>query len=75
MFVSISIFYRLIESRTQVVGRILAGLGEPDGWLEPCMSRIDCRTLCIIGVILGNGGAFVLGVGDDVVKEQIITLA
>jgi hypothetical protein len=37
------------------------------------MGRIDCHTLCIVGVILGNGGAFVLGVGDAVVEEQIIT--
>ncbi len=29
--------------------------------------------LCIVGVVYGDGGAFVLGVGDAVVKEQIIT--
>ncbi len=31
--------------------------------------------LCINGVILGDGGAFALGVGDAVVKEQIVTFA
>ncbi len=28
--------------------------------------------LYIVGVSVGNGGAFVLGVGDAVVKEQIV---
>jgi hypothetical protein len=36
---------------------------------------IDCHMLCIVGVILGNGHAFVLGMGDAVVKEQINTFA
>ncbi len=54
----------------------MATLGEPDGgWLVAlCMGGIDCHVLFIVGVILGNG-AFVLGMGDAVVKEQIITFA
>jgi hypothetical protein len=34
--------------------------------------RIDCHTLCIVGVALGNGGAFVLGMSDAVVEEQMM---
>ncbi len=30
---------------------------------------------CIVGVTLGNGGTFVLGVSDAVVEEQVVTLA
>jgi hypothetical protein len=39
------------------------------------MDGIDCHTPCIVGVVLGNGSAFFLSVGDAVVKEQIITYA
>jgi hypothetical protein len=39
------------------------------------MDGIDCHTPCIVGVTLGNGGAFILGVGDAVVEEQIVTFA
>jgi hypothetical protein len=54
----------------------LAALGEPDGWLVTFdMGGINCHMMCIVGVTLGNGGAFVLGVGDAVVKEQIVTFA
>jgi hypothetical protein len=64
----------LIECGTQAVGRIAAALGKPDGWLATlCMGRIDCYMPCIVGVTLGNGGAFVLSVSDAVVKEQITT--
>jgi hypothetical protein len=49
-------------------------LGEPDSWLVPWgVGEIDCYVLCIVGVILGNGYAFILGLGDAVVKEQIVT--
>ncbi len=49
-------------------------LGKPDSWLVPlCMSGINCYALCIVGVILGNGCAFILGMVDAVVKEQIVT--
>ncbi len=59
---------------TQAVGRILAVLGKPDGWLVLlCMGGIDCHMLCIVGAVHGNGGAFVIGMGGVVVKEQIIT--
>jgi hypothetical protein len=34
--------------------------------------RIDCHTLCIVVVALGDGGAFILGVSDAVVEEQIV---
>jgi hypothetical protein len=54
----------------------MAALGKPDGWMTAlCMGRINCHTLCIVGVTLGKGGVFVLGVSDAVVKEQIITFA
>jgi hypothetical protein len=59
-----------------VVGGITAALGEPngDGWLVAlCMGRIDCHMLCIVGVALGNGDAFILGMSDAVVEEQVIT--
>jgi hypothetical protein len=39
------------------------------------MGGIDCHAVCIVGVALGNGCAFILGLGDAVVKEQIVTLA
>jgi hypothetical protein len=39
------------------------------------MGRIDCHMLCIVGVALGNnGGAFVFGMSDAVVEEQVVTL-
>jgi hypothetical protein len=47
-----------------------------NGWLVVLhMGKINCHTVCIVGVILGDGGAFILGVSDAVVKEQIITFA
>ncbi len=59
-----------------MVGRIFATLGKLDGQLVMlCTGRIDCHTLCIVDVVLGNGSAFVLGMGDAVVKEQTITFA
>ncbi len=64
----------MIEHGTQTVGCITVMLGKPDCWLVAlCMGGIDCHTPCIVGVVLGNGSAFVLGVGDAVVEEQIIT--
>ncbi len=75
MFVPVEPFYSLIEQGTQVVGCIVATLGKPDGWLVALsMGRIDCHTPCLVGVALGNGVAFVLGMSDDVVKEQIVTM-
>jgi hypothetical protein len=38
------------------------------------MGRIDCHMLCIVGVALGNGGAFFVGMSDAVVEEQVVTL-
>jgi hypothetical protein len=47
---------------------------KPYGWLVAlCMGGFDCYMLCIVGVILGNGGAFILGMGNAVVEEQIVT--
>jgi hypothetical protein len=75
MFVPVELFNCLIECRTQAVGHIVAALGKPNGWLALlCLGGIDCHTLCIVGVALGNGSAFVLGTSDAVVEEQIITL-
>jgi hypothetical protein len=39
------------------------------------MDGIDRHTLCIVGVVFGNGCVFILGLGDAVVKEQIVTFA
>jgi hypothetical protein len=39
------------------------------------MGGFDCHMLCIVGVILGDGCVFNLGLGDAVVKEQIVTFA
>jgi hypothetical protein len=51
-------------------------LGEPDSWLVAlAMDRINCYALCIVGVVLGDGCAFILGLGDAFVKEQIIIFA
>ncbi len=76
MFVLVKLFDGLIERGTQAVGRILFALGKPNSWLVAlCMGRIDCHALCIVGVILGDGCAFILGLGDAVVKEQIVTFA
>jgi hypothetical protein len=45
-----------------VVGRISFTLGDPDSWLDAlCMGGFDCLAFCIVGVVLGNGCAFVLG--------------
>ncbi len=76
MFVLVKLFYGSNEHGTQAVGRILAPLGKPDSWLVAlCMGRIDCHALCIVGVVLGNGCAFILGLGDAAVKEQVVTFA
>ena len=76
MFVLVELFDGSIECGTQVVGYILSTLWEPDSWLVVlCMGGIDCHTLCIVGVVLGNGCAFILGLDDTVVKEQIVTFA
>ena len=70
MFVSVKFFYGLIEHRTQGVGCISAALGKSDGCLVTlCMGRIGCHMLCIVGVIFGDCGVFLLGMGDAVVKE------
>jgi hypothetical protein len=70
------LFNGSIEPWTEAIGRILSALGKPDSWLVAlCMGRIDCHTLCIVGIILGNGCALILGLGDTVVKEQIVTFA
>jgi hypothetical protein len=59
MFVLVELFDGLIERTTQVVGYILSALGEPDSCLGAfCMGGI--HTLCIVGVVLGNGCAFTL---------------
>jgi hypothetical protein len=74
MFVPVEHFYCLIECQTQA-GCIAATVGEPNSWLVAfCMGGIDCHTLCIVGVAIGNGSAFVFGMSDAVVKEQIVTL-
>jgi hypothetical protein len=76
MFDLVKLFDGSIECRTQAVGRISSALGEPNSWLVTlCMGGINHHTLCIVGVILVNGCAFILGLGDAVVKEQIITFA
>ncbi len=75
-FVPAELFYSPIECRTQTVGPIAATLGESNSWLVALyMCRINRHVLCIVGVALGDGSAFVHGVSDAVVKEQIITLA
>jgi hypothetical protein len=49
-------------------------LGELDSWLVALgVGGIDCYVLCIVGVVLGNGYAFILSLGDADVKEQIVT--
>jgi hypothetical protein len=54
----------------------LSALGEPDSWLVPLgMGGINHYALCIVGVVLGDGCVFILGLGDAVVKEQIVTFA
>ncbi len=51
-------------------------LGKPDSLLVALgMGGINRYVLCIVGVILGDGCAFILGLGDAVVKEQIVTFA
>jgi hypothetical protein len=50
--------------------------GEPNSWLVALgVGGIDCYALCIVSVILGNGCAFILGLDDAVVNEQIVTFA
>jgi hypothetical protein len=76
MFVLVKLFNGSIKHRTQAVGRILAALGKPDGWLVVlCIARINCHALYIVGVVLGDGCVFILGLGGAVVKEQVITFA
>ncbi len=44
-----------------MVGHIVAMLGKPDGWLVAlCMGGIKFHKHCIVGVVLGNGGMFIL---------------
>jgi hypothetical protein len=76
MFVLVKLFDGLIECRTQAVGLILSTLGKPNSWLVAlCMGGIDRHGLCIVGVILGYGCAFILSLDDAVVKEHIVTFA
>ncbi len=76
MFVPVELFNSSIERRTQAVGHIAASLGKPNDWLVAlCMGGINCHMLCIVGVTLGYGSVFVLGMSDAVVEEQIVTLA
>jgi hypothetical protein len=76
MFVPVELFHSPIECRTQAVGHIVAALGKPDVWLVTlCIGGTNCHVLCIDGVALGNGSAFVLGVSDTVVEEQFVTFA
>ncbi len=75
MFVLVKLFDGSIERRTQAVGRILPTLGELNSWLVAlCMGRINRDALCIVGIVLSNGCVFILGLGDAVVKEQIVTI-
>jgi hypothetical protein len=75
MFVLVKLFDGSIECGTQVVGHILSALGKPNSWLVAlCMGRIH-HMLCIVGVVLGVGFAFILRLGNAVVKEQIVTFA
>jgi hypothetical protein len=39
------------------------------------MGGINRYALCVVGVVLGDGCAFILGLGDAVVKEQMVTYA
>ncbi len=76
MFVPVKLFYSRIELKVQAVGRIVAALGKPDGWLVTlCMGGINCHIIFIVGVALGNGSVFVLGMIDAVIEEQIVTFA
>ncbi len=64
MFVLVKLFDGPIECGIHAVGRILPKLGKLDSWLvASCMGRINCRMLCIVGVVFGNGCAFILGLG------------
>ncbi len=74
IFVLVKLFDGSIEHGTQAVGCILSTLGKPNSWLVTlCMDRINRHALCIVGVTLGNGCAFIFGLGDADVKEQIVT--
>jgi hypothetical protein len=49
-------------------------LGELDSWLVALgMGGINRYAFCIVGVVLDDGCAFILSLGDAVVKEQIVT--
>ncbi len=75
-FVLVEQFDGSIERGTQAVGCILSALGKPDSWMITlCMAGIDHHMLCVVGVVLSNGCAFILGLGDAFVKEQIATFA
>jgi hypothetical protein len=64
MFVRVKLFDGSIECGTQALGHTLATLGKLDSWLIPlCMGGIDCHALCVVGVVLGNGCAFILSLG------------
>ncbi len=59
-----------------MIGRILSALGKPDSWLVALgVGGINHYAFCIVGVVLGDGCAFILGLGDAVVKEQIVSFA
>ncbi len=74
MFVLVKLFDGSIERKAceaQAARRISATLDELNCWLVAlCMGRINCHALCIVGVFLGDGGEFVFGMGDTVVKES-----
>jgi hypothetical protein len=62
MYVLVYLFDGSIESRTQAIGCIFSALGEPNSWLVALgVGGINCYAFCIVGVILGDGCAFILG--------------
>jgi hypothetical protein len=76
MFVLLKLFDGSIECKTQAIGRILAALASPMiGWLRCAWAELIAMRFCIVGVLFGDGCAFILGLGGTVFKEHIVTVA
>ncbi len=70
------IFDCSIEGRAHAVCQIASTLCKANAWfVSPTVGRVDCLVFCIVVVIFGQVGTFVLSYNDAVLEEQVVTLA
>ena len=65
-----------IEGGAHAVCCAVSVLSEDDAWFVLCnVGRVNCLAFCVVGVVFGQVGRFVLCDSDAVIKEQVVTLA